>query len=50
VVGYAAIVQVTIGVQLGGQTFNELVVFQSRQALDAFKHGKGDVRRQRLGR
>jgi len=40
VIGYSAIVQLTVGVQLGGQTFHELVVLDSRQALDEFKRGK----------
>jgi lipid-binding SYLF domain-containing protein len=40
VIGYAAIVQLTIGVQLGGETFHELVVFRDRKALEAFKSGK----------
>jgi lipid-binding SYLF domain-containing protein len=40
VIGYAAIVQLTIGVQLGGETFHELVVFRDRQSLEAFKRGK----------
>ncbi|MBI5549388.1 MAG: hypothetical protein HY901_36340 [Deltaproteobacteria bacterium] len=40
VIGYAGIVQMTLGVQVGGQTFNELVLFDSREALDAFKHSK----------
>jgi lipid-binding SYLF domain-containing protein len=40
VVGYAAIVQVMIGLQLGGQTYHELVLFDSREALQSFKQSK----------
>lgn len=39
-VGYAQLVQVTIGVQLGGQTFSEFVLFPDKKKLDAFKAGK----------
>ena len=38
--GYATIAQLTVGVQLGGDTFTELVVFETRQALERFKQGK----------
>src|SRR5690242_13827793 len=34
VVGYAAIVQVTLGVQLGGETFHELIVFHDRNTFE----------------
>ena len=40
VVGYAALVQLTLGVQLGGQTFSEIVAFQDRAALQRFKAGR----------
>lgn len=40
VVGYAAIVQLTIGIQLGGTTFHELVVFHDEGSLKRFKLGK----------
>lgn len=39
-VGYAAVAQLTIGVQLGGDTFVEVVVFESKQALERFKQGR----------
>jgi lipid-binding SYLF domain-containing protein len=39
-IGYAAVAQLTIGVQLGGDTFDELVVFDSKETLDRFKRGK----------
>lgn len=40
VIGYAAVVQVTVGVQVGGQTYHELILFDTREALQAFKHSK----------
>jgi lipid-binding SYLF domain-containing protein len=39
-VGYAQLIQVTIGVQLGGETFSELVFFSDNKALNNFKQGK----------
>ena len=39
-VGYAGLVQVTLGVQVGGQTFSEIVLFQDAAALDRFKAGR----------
>jgi hypothetical protein len=39
-IGYVAILQMTVGVQLGGQTFNELVVFGSREDFEKFKQSK----------
>jgi lipid-binding SYLF domain-containing protein len=40
VIGYAAVAQLTIGVQLGGETFSQIVVFENKVALDRFKQGK----------
>lgn len=40
VIGYAAIVELTIGVQVGGTTFHELVVFHDEGSLKRFKGGK----------
>jgi lipid-binding SYLF domain-containing protein len=37
--GYAVTVRVTLGVQLGGQTFSELIVFEDAAALNRFKRG-----------
>ena len=48
-VGYATITQLTIGVQIGGDTFDEVVVFESREAFERFKR-QDRLRRQRLGR
>ena len=39
-VGYATITQLTIGVQIGGDTFDEVVVFESRESFERFKRGK----------
>src|SRR3954468_4138192 len=40
VIGYAAVAQLTVGVQIGGETFSEIVVFENKAALDRFKQGK----------
>jgi hypothetical protein len=40
VIGYAAIVEMTLGVQVGGTTFHELVVFHDEGSLKRFKEGK----------
>jgi len=37
---YGAVVQLTIGVQVGGQTYSELVLFRDEQTLKRFKEGK----------
>jgi hypothetical protein len=39
-VGFATITQLTIGVQIGGDTFDEVVVFESRESFERFKRGK----------
>jgi hypothetical protein len=39
-IGFATLSQLTIGVQLGGQTFSEVLLFDQPPALDAFKRGK----------
>jgi hypothetical protein len=39
-IGYATIAQTTIGVQLGGDTFAEIIAFESKEALDRFKKGR----------
>ncbi|HSE06880.1 MAG TPA: hypothetical protein VLK35_22225 [Methylomirabilota bacterium] len=36
-VGYADLSMGTIGAQLGGQTFSELIVFENKAAMDRFK-------------
>src|SRR5688500_612781 len=39
-VGYAGLIQVTLGVQVGGQTFSEIILFQDKAALNRFKSGR----------
>ena len=39
-VGYADMTSATVGLQAGGQTFAELIVFKDKAALDRFKNGK----------
>lgn len=38
-VGTSEMTQVTIGFQLGGQTYSEIIFFQTQQKLDEFKAG-----------
>lgn len=38
-VGYAKVSSVTIGPQIGGQSFSEIIFFKTRHALDLFKVG-----------
>jgi len=38
-VGYCDMTQASIGLQLGGQTYTEIIVFESRKAADYFKSG-----------
>jgi hypothetical protein len=39
-VGYATMSQLTLGVQLGGDTFSEVLAFESKESLDRFKKGR----------
>ena len=39
-IAYAAITELTLGVQVGGTTFHELVVFRDGGTLEVFKSGK----------
>ena len=39
-IGYATISQFTVGVQVGGDTFAELILFENRDSLERFKSGK----------
>jgi len=39
-VGYCAVAQLTIGVQIGGQTFSEIVAFENKPAFERFKSGR----------
>jgi lipid-binding SYLF domain-containing protein len=38
--GYADITQATVGLQAGGQSFSELIVFENKESMDRFKYGK----------
>jgi lipid-binding SYLF domain-containing protein len=38
-IGSTVMSQVTIGLQLGGQTYSEIIFFQNQAALDAFTKG-----------
>jgi lipid-binding SYLF domain-containing protein len=42
-VGSASMTQVTIGLQLGGQTYREAVFFKDKAALDNFKAGNFEI-------
>lgn len=39
-IGYAGIVQLTIGVQVGGETLDAVVLFADKEGLERFKQGK----------
>ena len=39
-IGYSDLTQGSVGLQAGGQTFSELLVFENKSALDQFKEGK----------
>jgi lipid-binding SYLF domain-containing protein len=39
-IGDARVTQVTIGAQLGGQTFSEVIFFETKDPLDRFKQDK----------
>jgi lipid-binding SYLF domain-containing protein len=39
-IGYATISQMTIGVQVGGDTFTEILVFNDKDSLKRFKQGR----------
>lgn len=38
-VGYSSITQLTIGLQLGGQAYSEIIFFRDRSDLDDFRNG-----------
>jgi lipid-binding SYLF domain-containing protein len=40
-IGYSDLTQGSVGIQAGGQTFSELLVFETKAALDRFKAGQG---------
>src|SRR5881409_1208705 len=39
-IGFATIGQTTIGLEIGGDTFSQLVVFENKEALERFKRGR----------
>jgi lipid-binding SYLF domain-containing protein len=39
-IGYSDLTQGTVGAQVGGQSFSELLVFETKAALDRFKAGQ----------
>ena len=39
-IGYSALTQASVGLQAGGQTFSELLVFETPAALERFKAGE----------
>lgn len=39
-IGYATMSQATVGLQLGGQQFSELILFENKAALDRFTRGE----------
>jgi lipid-binding SYLF domain-containing protein len=39
-IGFATMGQLTLGVQLGGDTFSEVIAFESKETLDRFKKGR----------
>jgi len=41
-IGYADLSQASFGLQVGGQTYSELIVFENKAALDRFKQGRLD--------
>lgn len=43
VVGYAELTGGSVGAQIGGQSFSELIVFETPEALDRFRAGNFDL-------
>jgi len=39
-VGYASLTQVTVGAQIGGQEYSEVIFFETKEALAKFKESK----------
>jgi lipid-binding SYLF domain-containing protein len=42
-VGYADMTQGTIGLQIGGQTYSEVIVLEDKAAMDRFKQNRVDI-------
>ena len=47
-IGFATLTQMTLGAQVGGQTFSELVLFSNKDALESFKKNKDQLHCQRV--
>jgi lipid-binding SYLF domain-containing protein len=45
-IGRASIVQITVGAQIGGQSFMEIIFFKNKAALDDFKQGNFELNAQ----
>ena len=43
IIGTSSLTQVSIGFQLGGQVYSEIVFFKNRAAMDNFKKGKIEI-------
>jgi lipid-binding SYLF domain-containing protein len=41
-IGYADVTQGTVGLQAGGQTYSEVIVFEHKAAMDRFKQNRVD--------
>ena len=41
-IGYADVTQASFGLQIGGQTYSELIVFENKDALERFKENRTD--------
>jgi lipid-binding SYLF domain-containing protein len=42
-IGYADLSQASFGLQVGGQTYSELIVFEDKAALEGLKRGRVDL-------
>ncbi len=42
-IGYADLSQASFGLQVGGQTYSELIVFENKAALEGLKQGRFDL-------
>ncbi len=42
-IGMAKMVQITVGLQAGGQAYREVIFFETREALERFKEGKLEI-------
>lgn len=39
-IGHASLTQITVGAQIGGQEFSEVIFFENKDALDTFKESR----------